>query len=136
MAELAVDPKLADVVNAEERFPEIGQNNIWIFSHLTLAVNRGLQQKGDKLLPGIHKKDLSAGCTFKDGAPEKKLIVCIVLGNNHPSLGTISPRTISEFISPDGFVFDYWNHYSHLPPTELGDSYFAVGRSGKVVERV
>ena len=60
----------------------------------------------------------------------------VVLGNNHQSLGTISPRTISEFISPDGFVFDYWNHYSHLPATELGDSYFAVGRSGKVVERV
>jgi UDP-N-acetyl-D-mannosaminuronic acid dehydrogenase len=60
----------------------------------------------------------------------------VVLGNNHPSLGTISPRTISEFISPDGFVFDYWNHYSHLPATELGDNYFAVGRSGKVVERV
>jgi UDP-N-acetyl-D-mannosaminuronic acid dehydrogenase len=54
----------------------------------------------------------------------------VVIANNHPSLGTISPRTISEFISPDGFVFDYWNHFSHLPASELGDSYFAVGRSG------
>jgi UDP-N-acetyl-D-mannosaminuronic acid dehydrogenase len=57
----------------------------------------------------------------------------VVIGNNHPSLGTISPRTISEFISPDGFVFDYWNHFSHLPASELGDSYFAVGKSGRVV---
>lgn len=57
----------------------------------------------------------------------------VVIGNNHPSLGTISPRTISEFISPEGFVFDYWNHFSHLPATELGDSYFAVGKSGRVV---
>lgn len=57
----------------------------------------------------------------------------VVIGNNHPSLGTISPRTISEFISPEGFVFDYWNHFSHLPAAELGDSYFAVGKSGRVV---
>ncbi|MDX1888544.1 nucleotide sugar dehydrogenase [Mycolicibacterium sp. 050158] len=54
----------------------------------------------------------------------------VVIANNHPSLGTISPRTISEFTSPDGFVFDYWNHFSHLPASELGDSYYAVGRSG------
>jgi UDP-N-acetyl-D-mannosaminuronic acid dehydrogenase len=54
----------------------------------------------------------------------------VVIANNHPSLGTISPRTITEFISLNGFVFDYWNHFSHLPASELGDSYFAVGRSG------
>jgi UDP-N-acetyl-D-mannosaminuronic acid dehydrogenase len=54
----------------------------------------------------------------------------VVVANNHPSLGTISPRTINEFMSPDGFVYDYWNHFSHLPTSELGDSYFAVGRRG------
>ncbi|WP_242453741.1 nucleotide sugar dehydrogenase [Mycolicibacterium sp. P9-64] len=56
----------------------------------------------------------------------------VVIANNHPSLGTISPRTINEFMSPDGFVYDYWNHFSHLPTSELGDSYFAVGRRGQV----
>jgi UDP-N-acetyl-D-mannosaminuronic acid dehydrogenase len=56
----------------------------------------------------------------------------VVIGNNHPSLGTISPRTINEFMAPNGFVFDYWNHFSHLPASELGDSYFAVGNSGGV----
>lgn len=53
----------------------------------------------------------------------------VVIANNHPALGTISPRTISEFIAPGGFVFDYWNHFSHLPASELGDSYFAVGHT-------
>jgi UDP-N-acetyl-D-mannosaminuronic acid dehydrogenase len=53
----------------------------------------------------------------------------VVIANNHPALGTISPRTIAEFIIPDGFVFDYWNHFSHLPSSELGDSYFGVGNS-------
>ena len=57
----------------------------------------------------------------------------VVIGNNHPSLGTISPRTIKEFMAPDGFVFDYWNHFSHLPSSELGDSYFAVGNIGSVL---
>jgi UDP-N-acetyl-D-mannosaminuronic acid dehydrogenase len=57
----------------------------------------------------------------------------IVVGNNHPSLGRLSPRTLTEFMLPDGFVFDYWNHFSHLPASELGDSYFAVGKSGLVL---
>ena len=54
----------------------------------------------------------------------------VIIANNHPALSRISPRTISEFIAPDGFLFDYWNHFSHLPPSELGDSYFSVGNSG------
>ncbi|OAN38109.1 nucleotide sugar dehydrogenase [Mycolicibacterium iranicum] len=53
----------------------------------------------------------------------------VVIANNHPALGAISPRTMSEFIAPSGFVFDYWNHFSHLPASELGDSYFAVGHT-------
>lgn len=54
----------------------------------------------------------------------------VVIANNHPALGRISPRTLSEFIAPDGFVFDYWNHFSHLPPPELGNSYLSVGNVG------
>jgi UDP-N-acetyl-D-mannosaminuronic acid dehydrogenase len=53
----------------------------------------------------------------------------VIIANNHPALGAISPRTMSEFIGPNGFVFDYWNHFSHLPTSELGDSYFAVGHT-------
>ena len=53
----------------------------------------------------------------------------VIIANNHPALGKISPRAISEFIVPEGFVFDYWNHFSHLPASELGNSYFAVGNS-------
>ncbi len=54
----------------------------------------------------------------------------VIIANNHPALGRISPRVVSEFVVPDGFVFDYWNHFSHLPTSELGNSYFAVGNSG------
>ncbi|WP_269893961.1 nucleotide sugar dehydrogenase [Mycobacterium hippophais] len=54
----------------------------------------------------------------------------VVIANNHPALGRISPRTLREFVSPNGFVFDFWNHFSHLPISELGDSYFGVGNAG------
>ncbi|MBJ7339089.1 nucleotide sugar dehydrogenase [Mycolicibacterium sp.] len=54
----------------------------------------------------------------------------VVIANNHPSFSKIAPRTIHEFMAPNGFVFDYWSHFSHLPSDELGDSYFAVGSSG------
>jgi UDP-N-acetyl-D-mannosaminuronic acid dehydrogenase len=57
----------------------------------------------------------------------------VVIANNHPALGRISPRTMSEFIEPGGFIFDYWNHFGHLPDSELGDSYFAVGNSGQLI---
>ena len=51
----------------------------------------------------------------------------VVIANNHPALSAISPRTLAALTEPRGFVFDYWNHFSHLPASELGDSYFAVG---------
>ena len=41
-------------------------------------------------------------------------------------MGAISPRTINEFMSPDGFVYDYWNHFSHLPASELGDTPYDI----------
>lgn len=78
------------------------------------------------------------GATFPDECAFDRLgdavsgASVVIIANNHPELGRISPRTISEFIVPDGFVFDYWNHFSHLPTSELGNSYFAVGNSTSV----
>lgn len=56
----------------------------------------------------------------------------VIIANNHPALGRISPHALREFIAPNGFVFDFWNHFSHLPSSELGDSYFGVGNVGVV----
>jgi UDP-N-acetyl-D-mannosaminuronic acid dehydrogenase len=71
--------------------------------------------------------DVNTSARIGDAVKDSSVVV---IANNHPSLGSISPQTISEYISPNGFVFDYWNHFSHLPQAELGDSYFAVGMSG------
>ncbi|OBB75576.1 nucleotide sugar dehydrogenase [Mycolicibacterium monacense] len=57
----------------------------------------------------------------------------VVIANNHPDFGIVSPRSMNEFMHPDGFVFDYWNHFSHLPTSELGDSYFAVGHTESAI---
>ena len=56
----------------------------------------------------------------------------VVIANNHPDLSRIHPRSMREVLAPNGFIFDYWNHFSHLPVSELGDSYFAVGHTESV----
>lgn len=53
----------------------------------------------------------------------------VVIANNHPALGEMAPRSMGKLLAPGGLVFDYWNHFSHLPASELGDSYFGVGHT-------
>jgi UDP-N-acetyl-D-mannosaminuronic acid dehydrogenase len=51
----------------------------------------------------------------------------VIIANNHSDLGRSAPRTLRQLISPDGFVFDYWGHFSHLSAADVGESYFCVG---------
>ena len=53
-----------------------------------------------------------------------------IIANNHPDLARLRPRRLLEAMAPDGFIYDYWNHFSDLRPYELGPSYFAVGNTG------
>ena len=53
----------------------------------------------------------------------------VIIANNHPALGAVPPRGLHEWMKPDGFIYDYWNHFSKLQPSELGQSYFAVGNT-------
>jgi UDP-N-acetyl-D-mannosaminuronic acid dehydrogenase len=86
--------------------------------------------------PVIAQHDLEAAfpevATFAEFGDAVRGASVVVIANNHPALGRMSPRTIGELTTPDGFIFDYWNHFSHLPASEIGDSYFAVGNSGMV----
>lgn len=54
----------------------------------------------------------------------------VVIANNHAAFGSVSPSALREQMAPDGFVYDYWNHFSKLGPAELAGSYFAVGNAG------
>lgn len=53
-----------------------------------------------------------------------------IIANNHPKLADMRPRQMLTIMARDGFLYDYWNHFSDLRPYELGPSYFAVGNTG------
>ncbi|MDA9012522.1 nucleotide sugar dehydrogenase [Alphaproteobacteria bacterium] len=54
---------------------------------------------------------------------------CLIIANNHPALGELTPVQIAKYLQNDGFVYDYWNHFSDLRAREIGNSYFAVGNT-------
>ena len=58
----------------------------------------------------------------------------VIIANNHPALGSMPPVAMLQLMRPAGFIYDYWNHFSNLSDTELGDAYLAVGniRAGRV----
>lgn len=53
----------------------------------------------------------------------------VIIANNHPKLGERPPVALYESMSSNGFLYDYWNHFSNLSEGELGNSYFAVGNT-------
>ena len=54
----------------------------------------------------------------------------VIIANNHPGLAALRPRNMLAKMADDGFIYDYWNHFSDLRPYELGPNYFAVGNTG------
>ena len=54
-----------------------------------------------------------------------------MIANNHPALAELRPRRMLAAMAPEGFIYDYWNHFSDLRPYELGPNYFAVGNTGR-----
>ena len=53
----------------------------------------------------------------------------VIITNNHPKLGEMRPKTMAGFLNDDGFIYDYWGHFSNLRQQELGNFYFAVGNT-------
>ena len=83
--------------------------------------------------PVVSIADLSANvpdckyCATLEEAVEGADVV--IIANNHPDLGRRQPADLIGMMTPKGFVYDYWNHFSNLSRSELGDSYFAVGNT-------
>ncbi|MGQ0590685.1 MAG: nucleotide sugar dehydrogenase [Sphingosinicella sp.] len=50
-----------------------------------------------------------------------------VITNNHPLFATMGFSAMTRHLGPQGFVYDFWNHYSDSEPDERAPSYFAVG---------
>jgi UDP-N-acetyl-D-mannosaminuronic acid dehydrogenase len=55
----------------------------------------------------------------------------VIIANNHPLLGSIKPNHMLETMEENGFIYDYWNHFSNLTSSELLGSYFALGNCRK-----
>lgn len=81
------------------------------------------------------------GASLKAAAPECEVVDSVeqaiagadiaIIANNHPKFGSYRPRRMKELMSENGFIYDYWNHFSDLRPVELRGSYFALGNSKK-----
>ena len=57
---------------------------------------------------------------------------CVIIANNHPSFGETPPAEMLSHLAADGFIYDYWNHFSNHRGHEVGDRYYAVGNIKKV----
>ena len=53
----------------------------------------------------------------------------VIIANNHPALGEHPPATLLGLMHPEGFIYDYWNHFSDLSVGNSMANYFAVGNT-------
>lgn len=64
--------------------------------------------------------------TLEDAVADSSVVV---ITNNHPCFGRQQPARLFEMMSSNGFIYDYWNHFSSLSDEGAMDSYFAVGNT-------
>lgn len=56
---------------------------------------------------------------------------CLIIANNHPDLGIMTPIQLAKHLNKGGFVYDYWNHFSDRREHEIGQNYYAVGNANE-----
>lgn len=90
----------------------------------------------------LHLFDPVIGVEMLDNAfPDHSSFGCVesaingasvaIITNNHPSFGKILPSSLYESMADGAFIYDYWNHFSGLHPSETAEIYYAVGNRGK-----
>ncbi len=83
--------------------------------------------------PVIEPAKLEAG--FKDCSASGSIREVIagadiaVITNNHPRFKTWAPNQMVEEMTGDGFIYDYWNHFSTNNLSNGGRLYYAVGNT-------
>jgi UDP-N-acetyl-D-mannosaminuronic acid dehydrogenase len=50
-----------------------------------------------------------------------------IIANNHPHLSQLTPRLMLDTMRADGFIYDYWNHFSYGSLKSHHQNYYAVG---------
>lgn len=51
----------------------------------------------------------------------------IIIANNHPSFAQLSISGYLSLLAPNGFIYDYWNHFEGTPVENRRGAYFTVG---------
>ena len=74
-----------------------------------------------------HFPTTAACATLEDAVKGAEVVV---IANNHPDLARHLPADLAEMMNPNGFIYDYWNHFSSLSEIERGSVYFSVGNTG------
>jgi UDP-N-acetyl-D-mannosaminuronic acid dehydrogenase len=78
----------------------------------------GEAQLAELATPAALYDDLYEACEGMDA---------LIIANNHPTFATLDVGRILDSMRAGGFIYDYWNKLSHLPPDFLNDRYFTVG---------
>ena len=106
---------------------------------MSLHVLQALQDKApdaritvfDAVCTPEQLNDAAPGCAIAGTMAEALTGADVaIIANNHPALAGLRPRQMLTIMAAEGFIYDYWNHFSDLRPYELGPRYFAVGNTG------
>lgn len=55
----------------------------------------------------------------------------VIIANNHPGYVSMGVVKILQSMAQNGFIYDYWNHFSNKRASEENSSYFGVGNIRK-----
>lgn len=71
-----------------------------------------------------HRQDYSVADSVKDAALDASIII---IANNHHNFKNLNLTEIIELMQPDGFIYDYWNHFYSTQKLIDENKYFALG---------
>ena len=52
----------------------------------------------------------------------------VIFCNNHEDFDNLRLNSLYKLMSPNSFIYDYWNKFSGLSDIEHNGKYYAVGR--------
>lgn len=110
-----------------------GSMSLKVLSQITRARPQAQIRLFDPVVSAEELAKVGEGCTICSSLEEAITgSAAVLIANNHPALGSLSPIDMQAHLAPGGFIYDYWNHFSARSAAELGPNYFAVGNSNRL----
>lgn len=132
----AADCEIAILGLAFKGVPETDDLRGSMSLHVIEALRRARPQSRLRFFDAVVAREeieaLDLGGRVCEGIDEALEGVCAaVITNNHPLFATVGFSAITRKLACDGFVYDFWNHYSEVEPADGARRYFAVGSLGR-----